>query len=165
MIQPAKTGQRADQLLSSGVLFNVILLIILLGWGLYATNVFKAIWSSTAVRGVTTVSQSTLEETYGLRMNLIAVTAAGGMVDVRLHIVDAQKAKSLLQDKKNFPSLLVRGSNAVLNVSEEAKSQEIKFEEDGNVFLLFPNAGGAVKRGSSVTLLFGSTALEPIQVR
>ena len=165
MIQHTRTSQRSVQPISSGLLFNAILLIILLGWGLYATNIFKALWSSRTVQGVTTVSQATLEKTHGLRPTLIAVTAAGGMVDVRLRIVDVEKARSLLQDKKNFPTLLVKGSNTILNVSEETKSQEIKFEPDGNLFLLFPNSGGTVKHGTSVTLVFGNTALEPIQVK
>jgi hypothetical protein len=119
---------------------------------------------STSPRNVTTVSSQTLEDQYGLRVNLVAVTAAGGMVDLRLKIVDGEKAKALLQDEKNFPAVFVNG-NVTLNASEEVKSQEIQFENDGNLFLMFPNAGNAVKRGSKVTVTFGDIVLEPIVVK
>ena len=108
------------------------------------------------------ISQSTLEEKYGLRVNLIAVTAAGGMLDLRLKISDAEKAKLFLQDKKNYPVLLVGDGGVTLNVSEDTRSQPIKFENNGDLFLLFPNSYNAGKRGEPVVILFGDVALEPI---
>jgi hypothetical protein len=110
-----------------------------------------------------TLSQSAFEARYGVRVSLIAVTAAGGMVDLRLKITDAEKAKFLLQDSKNFPALWV--NNITLTASKETRSQEIKLEDDGNLFILIPNAGNVVKSGASVTVLFGDMALEPISSR
>ena len=164
-MQNMKAGRLAAQPVSVRFLFLVIILIVLLGIGLYANNVFKAFQPSSLAQGATGISQSTLEKKYGLRVNLVAVTAAGGMVDVRLKIVDAEKARSLLRDKKKFPVLLVSGSEITLNVSEVTKSEEIKFENDGNLFLLFPNIGNAVKPGTSVIFIFGDTALEPLKVK
>jgi hypothetical protein len=111
------------------------------------------------------LSQSALEEQYGLRVNLIGVTAAGGMVDLRMKIVDGEKAKSLLQDKANFPVLYISKGHMTLNAPEDAKSQEIKFENDGNLFLLYPNTGNAVRRGARVIVVFGNTALEAIEAK
>ena len=140
------------------ILFAFILLLLIAA-GLYA---FASRASQTGISTATVISQRALEEQYGLRVNLVAVTAAGGMVDLRLKIVDGEKAKSLLQDKKNFPALLINDTNVTLNVSEDAKAQEIKFENDGNIFLMFPNSGNAVKPGTPVTILFGDTAIEPV---
>ena len=139
-----------------------IILAILIAAGLVVFNSYQSKSTSPAA---TVISQSALEETYGLRVNLVAVTAAGGMVDFRLKIVDGKKAKLLLQDKKNFPSLLAGAGGATLSASEDAQAQEIKFEDDGNLFVLFSNAGNAVKPGATVTVLFGDVRLEPIVVK
>ncbi len=160
----AKINRVTEQPLLIKLLLLGVLFIGLLGIGLYVNNVFKALRSPSLPEKVA-ISPGTLEEKYGLRVNLIAVTAAGGMVDVRLKIVDGEKAKLLLQDKKNFPVLLADDGNVTLNVAEDTKSQEIQFEDDGNLFLLFPNAGNAVKPGTAVTLLFGDIVVEQIDVR
>lgn len=110
------------------------------------------------------ITANALEEQYGLRVNLIAVTAAGGFVDLRLKITDGDKAKSLLADKNNFPSLMVN-KNIVLNAPEDAKSQEIRFNNDGNIFILYVNKANAVKSGSQIRVLFGDNELDPITVQ
>lgn len=112
----------------------------------------------------TNISQSVLEEQYGLHVNLIAVTAAGGLVDLRFKIVDGEKAKSLLQNPDNFPSLWIQEGKVSLAVPEESRSQ-IEFENDGNLFLMFPNVAGLVKPGTPVSIRFGNTQLEPIPAR
>jgi hypothetical protein len=115
-----------------------------------------------APQEITTISQSVLEAQYGLRVNLLAVTAAGGLVDVRLKILEGSKAQALLQDPNNLPALWVPGMDITLELPDKAKSQEIRFEDDGNYFVLFPNTGNAVKPGTPVTIQFGDLQLEPI---
>ncbi len=110
-----------------------------------------------------TLSQQALEQRYGLRVNLVAVTAAGGMVDLRLKFVDAQKVRLLLEDKANFPVLRVDGRT--LHPSAEDLARKLLFEDGADLFLLYPNAGGAVKPGMQVTLMFGGLILEPIEAR
>jgi hypothetical protein len=138
-----------------------IILIILITAGIFLFSSLKTPSKLNAV----VISQATLEEKYGLRVNLIAVTAAGGMVDLRLKILDGEKAKLLLQDKKNFPVLINSDGTITLNVSEDTKSQAIKFEDGFDLFLLFPNTGNAVKPGTAVKLMFGDTAIESINAR
>ncbi len=108
-------------------------------------------------------SRAEMEQRYGLRVNLVAVTAAGGMVDVRLKMVDAQRARALLEDKANFPALRV--GEVTLNASAEDISRGFIFENGADLFLLYPNARGIVKPGMQVTLVFGGLALEPIEAR
>jgi len=142
----------------SRVLF-AIMLIFLFSSSLSACSAGKA------TPPVAPLSLSVLEAQYGLRVNLIAVTAAGGLVDVRFKFVDGAKAKSLLQDPMNFPTLWIAESSRTLNVPEETKAQEIKFENDGNLFLMFPNASDVVKPGTPVTITFGNIQVEPILAR
>jgi hypothetical protein len=107
------------------------------------------------------ISQSELEAKYGLRVHLIAVTAAGGKVDLRLKMVDAAKARLLLQDSKNFPSLVTE-NGVELSITADNKPENIDFKDNSNFFLIFPNTGGAIQPGTAVTLQFGETNLEPI---
>lgn len=109
------------------------------------------------------LSQSALEAQYGVRVNLLAVTAAGGLVDLRLKIVDAEKARLLLQESSDIPALLVGEDGAVLTAPEDSTGQLLNnLEDDGNIFLLYPNVGNVLKPGMSVTVQFGERYLEPI---
>jgi hypothetical protein len=139
----------------------VVVLVILI----VASLVFLSLRKSPSAASVRIpITESTLEEEYGLHVNLVAITGAGGFVDVRFKIMDGEKAKAFLADKKNFPALLVN-DDLVLNASEDAKSQEIRFNDDGNIFLLYVNSVNAVKRGSQLRILFGDIVLDPITVR
>jgi len=141
-----------------------IILVVLLVAGIYINNVYKALRPASLPQGTVTISQSTLEEKYGLRVNLVAVTGAGGFVDLRLKIMDGDKAKLLLADKKNFPALFSE-HGVTLNAPADTKSQKIEFISNGNLFIMYPNSGNAVQRAESVTILFGDTALEALVVK
>ena len=142
-------------------LFAIILIVaVAAGLFYYNSSAHQA-----AVPAKTVISQSTLEQQYGMRVNLVAVTAAGGMVDLRLKLLNGEKAKRLLQDKRNFPALYVSERDITLSTSEDAKSQPLAFEDNADLFLLFPNAGNAVKPGTPVSLVFGDIALEPLDVK
>jgi len=142
----------------------VIILMILLVIAIYVNNAYRALQPAALRQGAVTISQSTLAEKYGLRVNLMAVTAAGGLVDLRLKILDGEKAKLLLADRKNFPTLLTE-KGVALNAPADTKSQKIEFSSDGNLFIMYPNSGNAIQRGESVTILFGEIALEPISAK
>lgn len=109
------------------------------------------------------ITASALEGQYGLRVNLVAVTGAGGFVDVRIKIVDGEKAKLLLADKNNFPAILANDS-VILNAPDDTKSQSIIFDNNLDMFILYPNSSNIVKPGSYVRILFGDTILEPVDV-
>jgi len=141
---------------------GVFILTVLIIFALYVNNAFEVFQAASLPQATVSISHGVLEEKYGLRVNLIAVTAAGGMVDLRLKMLDGEKAKTLLQEKKNFPTLFVEDRNLVLKASEDTSSQEIKFEKNGGLFLLFPNTSNAVKPGTKVTLIFGDLQVEPI---
>lgn len=121
-----------------------------------------SIANNSSPKAPTVIGQQTLAEQYGLGVNLVAVTAAGGLVDLRLRIIDAAKAKALLEDQANFPAL--RASNqVVLRAAEDIASQPIEFKDGGNIFVLYPNTDNAVKPGDAVTILFGDRQVEAIQ--
>jgi hypothetical protein len=141
-----------------------LILVILLVVALFVNKAYQASQPASLPQGTVTISQSVLEAQYGLRVNLVAVTGAGGFVDLRLKMVNGDKAKLLLADAKNFPAIFAK-SGVTLNAPEDTKSQKIEFISDGNLFIMFPNSGNAVTQGSPVTIVFGATALELINVK
>jgi hypothetical protein len=141
-----------------------VILVILLIVALSVNRAFKALRPASLPQGMVTISQRVLEEQYGLRVNLVAVTSAGGFIDLRLKMVNGDKAKLLLADPKNFPSLFSE-KGVTLNAPVDTKSQKIEFITGGNLFIMYPNAGNAVTQGSRVTIIFGDTALEPIDAK
>lgn len=147
----------------------VIIAIVLIGsvgLGLGINRLFNQSGTNASPQKPTsTITQATLEEQYGIHVYLIAVTANGGMVDVRLNFVDAEKAKSLLETSDFSPHLLVTDSNVILEPSKNERDQEVKFRENNNFFLLYPNSKDAVKSGSSVRIVFGSIQTKPISVK
>ena len=143
-----------------------IAIIVVLSFSFLAGSNFLFVrGGGKAGQSATLMNIQAFEETYGLHVNLLALTAAGGMIDLRLRIVDGEKAKLLLQDKANFPVLVVDSSGNRLSVSEDVRSQKIQFEDGGGIFLIYPNSGNAVQPGSSLHIVFGDVRLESIPVR
>ncbi len=110
----------------------------------------------------TAITAETLEDEYGIHVNLLAVTAAGGMVDLRLKIVDAAKATALLEEPANFPVLRVGDGAVTLQAPEDSRQAVLNLHDGSLVVLLYPNTNGAVTPGTAVTVVFGEMALEPI---
>lgn len=144
--------------------FIAIILVILLIVTIYVNNINKALQPAALPQDTVVISQNTLEEQYGLHVNLVAVTGAGGFVDVRLKIVDGEKAKLLLADANNFPTIFTE-EGITLNAPADTKSQTIEFISGGNLFIMYPNSGNAIQRTEPVTLVFGDVALEPIMAK
>jgi hypothetical protein len=164
-MQAVKPNRKIVPRKSFNILLSiVIILTIIIVISLYISNLSKAFKVTSLPKGTAVISQTTLEDKYGLHVNLVALTAAGGFVDVRLKIVDGEKSKLLLADKESFPALYT-GQGVILNAPEETKSQEIKFITGWNLFIIYPNSGNAVNHDTQVTILFGNTALEPINPR
>jgi hypothetical protein len=158
----AKTKTMRRQFSSNKYLLLAIILIILLSLGLYGYNAFRTSQAASSQPGIIPITQSTLEEDYGLRVQLLAVTAAGGLVDLRLQIVDAEKAEALLSESTNIPALRV-GDDVILRTSEDAAAQDIQFEDGKSIFVMFPNTGNILKPGDPVNIIFGDLQLETIQ--
>ncbi|MCA9916363.1 MAG: hypothetical protein KC445_00345 [Anaerolineales bacterium] len=145
------------------IVFVVGLLVVL---GLMFTyKRMRPLWEVSAAAD-TVVSEQTLADQYGVRVNLLAVTAVGGMVDLRLKILDAEKASLLLQDSGDVPILHIENGQAVLKAPEDSTGQLMSnLTDDGNIFLAFPNVGNVLKPGMLVTIQFGEISLESIPAR
>ena len=110
-------------------------------------------------RSVTGLTSVEFEEKTGLRLTLVGVTAAGGLVDVRLKVLDPQKAAFFLQDGQRLPVLLPENRSMVITLPENSASP-LELQKDRMVFFLFPNTRGAIKSGDRVALEIGDARLE-----
>ncbi len=109
----------------------------------------------------TVISNDMLEQEYGIRLTLVGVTAAGGMVDVRYRVVDPVKAAKLIDPQEGgiMPMLYVGNGDVMLMPDMHMREQKLVA---GRVyFTLIPNVQNAVKRGTVVTVVFGDVAVEP----
>ena len=113
----------------------------------------------------TIISAQTLEEEYGVQMYLVAVTAAGGMVDVRYRIIEPDKAAKLVdpEDGGIMPMVYVQNGDIMLMPDMHMRTQQLI--ADRMYFTLIPNTQNAVHRGTIVTVSFGVVALEPMIAR
>jgi len=141
-----------------------LLLGFLVVIGFLVSRTVQQSWAASS--GGDVITAQTLADEYGVRVNLIAVTAAGGLVDFRLKILDAEKAKLLFQDSGDAPRLLIGDGPTVLTAPEDSTSQLLgTLEDNGNVFLTFPNVGSVTQPGMSAIVEFGEIRLEPITIK
>lgn len=110
----------------------------------------------------TVISNDMLEQEYGIRLTLVAVTAAGGLVDVRYRIIDPVKAAQLVDEEDGGIMPMVYVGNGDVMLMPDSHMRDQKLIADRMYFNLIPNTQNAVKRGSVVTIVFGDVALEPV---
>lgn len=126
-----------------------LLVVLFLGLGLYlklSTIVF--------------ISQETLEEKYGVRVTMIATSMMGNIVDIRLKIIDAEKAKNLYYDHWIMPSLIIPGSGNFRILPPNIHTHSLI---EGRTYSIFyPNLHQMVQPGTEVAILFGNMQLVPI---
>jgi len=107
---------------------------------------------------VTTITQ--LEEQYGVKISLVANSMMGSIVDVRLTIIDPDKAHTLLENQ----AALLLNQDALI-VAPHMHSHGGNRLRAGKQFVIFFPAQQIIHQGSSVSLVFGAVRVEPVIVR
>jgi hypothetical protein len=110
------------------------------------------------------VDAATLEAEYGIRVNLVAVTADGGLVDLRFTVVDESKAAHLMHDPSTMPTVYVQRSGRVLAASHPL-AHKVTVINGASYFLLYPNSGGAVQGGTPVSIVIDDLRTPPIMAQ
>lgn len=105
-------------------------------------------------------SLAKLEDKYGVEIALVANSMMGSIVDVRLKVVDPDKAHALLQ---NQVALLLNQEALVL--APHMHSHGVTRLKVGKIFTIFFPAQQIIHPGSSVSLVFGPVRTEPVVVR
>ncbi len=110
----------------------------------------------------TPLPEGALEAIHGIRVNRIALTAGGGLVDLRFTVIDPAKARPLLAGHASLPRLVVEGSGIELQAPKHGAMKGIRLQKDATSFLLFPNSRNAVRPGTRVAVAFGDVRVEPV---
>jgi hypothetical protein len=140
---------------ASAMLVAVLAVVLPSQWGaaLSETDHVHTV-SIEELRNIPPTSFKTLEEQYGVQVSLVAVTALNGIVDVRLKVLDVDRAKQLF---KNHGALLV-GDTLILPPHMHGHTLK-----QGKPYIVFyPNQQHLVQTGTRVSLVFGDMRSEPI---
>ena len=106
------------------------------------------------------ITSAELEDKYGIQVSLVAMSMMDSIVDVRIKIVDPNKAHAILQ---NQAALLVNQEALIL--APHMHSHNTTRLKVGKIFGIFFPTSQKIHAGSEVSLVFGPVRMEPVAVR
>src|SRR5215831_4897748 len=110
------------------------------------------------------VSASGLAERSGVRLIRVAVTAGGGLLDLRYQVVDPSKAVAV-HEARTPPAIIDERTGLVLNRLLMGHAHHGQLKPAVSYYLIFENTGNWVRRGSEVTVLLGDAQVEHVVVK
>jgi hypothetical protein len=143
---------------------GVLVLPVAVAAAITFTAAGSGVRSDAEVAAARVVSAADMESEYGIRVNLVGVSAGGGMVDVRFTVTDKDKAIHLLHDATVMPELLVEPSGKVIHAPTGMR-HKVTILDGGNYFILYPNPGGAIQAGTPVSVVIDSVRLAPLDAQ
>lgn len=153
-----------------------VTVVALLAVVVFGTSFWFQRWSSSRppaeIAGSTAMTSQAFEAEYGMRVTMLGVVATGGLLDLRMTVVDPAKAAQLfgvhLQPRTGhthgdatMPVLVPDGSGTVIHVAG-GMSHHISLKADQSVNLLFPNPGGAIQGGTAVSIVIDDVRIDGI---
>ena len=158
---PAAKPQRTGLFRKILPIVVILSTVGVLGGGYYYQSTHSGLPLADQITG-DYLSNKQLEAQYGLRIELVAVTFGGGVIDFRYRIVDPKKAAPLLHEEANMPILTTLDQGLKLYPSRMMMRHHQSIKKNYVPYRFFPNARGAVKPGTAVTVSFGNIRVGPI---
>lgn len=103
------------------------------------------------------LSHQALEEEYGIQVSQATIMNFGGVVDVRMRILDREKAEELIEE--GHFALLV--GDTLIPAPHVSRHMLV----NKTVIVMFPNRGNIVQSGTPVSLVFENLRAEPVAVK
>ena len=100
-----------------------------------------------------------IEQRYGVRINMVGVTADGGLLDLRFTVLDSDKAMAMHQDLSIQPYIIDELTGAKID-SSPTMSHKHQLNVGLTYFELYRNPKGVVQPGRLVTVVVGDERLE-----
>jgi hypothetical protein len=136
----------------------VLLILAGRGWGPFAAE------GGAVPTSVAMPASAAIEATYGVRVESVAVTAGGGMIQVRYQILNGDKAEAL-HGTDAAPAVISAEGTVYADPGMAGHSHVGKTGTSGSSdTLLLADAGGAVQRGDVVTVRIGELVLRGVHV-
>jgi len=103
------------------------------------------------------LSFQTLEEEYGLQVAQATTTARDSIVDVRMKVLDREKAEQLIEE--GHFALLV--GDTLIPAPHVSRHMLV----NKTIIVMFPNRQNIVKSGMPVSVVFENLKVEPVAVK
>jgi len=103
------------------------------------------------------VSLQNLEKEYGLQVAQAAISATDSIVDVRMKVLDPEKAEELIEE--GHFALLV--GDTLIPAPHVSRHMLI----NKTIIVMFPNRQNIVKSGTPVSVVFENLKVEPVAVK
>lgn len=157
---PSATSNRRYILPAAGLFLLVTVSASAYQWNSMFTRALgQHVGSLAQVCRTPVTSFAALEERYGVQVSLVAISMLDSIVDVRLKVIDPEKASILLRHQA---ALLVNQEVLVLAPHQHHHGS---IQRDKIHFLFFPTMNNTIQSGSQVSLVFGSIRVEPVLLR
>jgi hypothetical protein len=107
------------------------------------------------------VSPEGLVQRSGVKITQVAVSGAGGLVDLRFKVLDPAKAHAL-HDPRTPPAVIDERTGLVIRRLLMNHAHSGEFKQAVTYYLVFENTGDWIRRGSRVTVLLGNAQVEHV---
>ena len=108
------------------------------------------------------VTLAEFEQISGIRPKMVAVTAAGGIIDFRYKVIDADKANAIMTHPQRYPRLVIKDTGQVMN---PGINHVIKLYEGIGYFIFFPNVANVVHPGMDLSVVVDQISYGPVVVQ
>ena len=102
-----------------------------------------------------------IEAAWGIRITHVAVTADGGLVEMRFLVLDSDRALAMMRDVANVPVLRVESTGVTVR-SAALMTAKHAVAAGRTGFMLYRNTKGAIKPGEAVSVVFGKLELQHV---
>jgi hypothetical protein len=120
--------------------------------------------SQRAVAAPPLLSNAAFERRSGVRIVRVAVSGAGGLVDMRYQVLDPDAAASI-HDAATPPQLVDERTSVVVGELFMGHSHKGRLRAAQTYYLVFDNPGSLVHSGSRVTVQLGAARVAHVPVR
>jgi hypothetical protein len=144
-------------------LFAVILGVILISGALYWQQQQRTP-ATIAERMAAMPVSAEIETKYGVRISMVAVTADGGLIDLRYTVIDPDKA-ALMTDSLDALPVLVAGNGTSMAQRGAGHRHGQNLKAGISYFLLYTNEQNAIRPGDKVMVRVGDLHLDGVPVR
>jgi hypothetical protein len=110
------------------------------------------------------ISASALADRLGVEISQVALTGGGGLLDLRVLILNADLAAAL-HDRSMPPALVDQATGVVASDLLMGHAHNDPFKTGLTYYFVFENPGSVIQRGGEVSVLLGNAEVDHIEVR
>lgn len=119
------------------------------------------VWKTRAAPGI--VGMEKLEERWGIQITMLAVTADGGMLDLRYRMVDPTKVIDLQELETKLVFIVEKNGYTFRPVTPMRHSHDAQI---GLIYsMLYYNQNGMIQPGDLVTIQLGDVRVQHVPAR